>query len=255
MDKHELQVVIEELHRRYKDLRDGRARLVHPDALRVFGRAGVRSGRLRPAIHHPVDFQALHVGLAIEAYGHDRVSHHVGVEPSGDAFNAIELQSGTNRPFNRWSTPAPLRSRRCCTRTTGTRRSTSSSVGSATAGDSSTSTSRCSNPSGGPATGIARLLTCSSTSGWCTSRPLMRSTCYFRQCSILVTCRDRGDGCHAVEHGPQPVHGRHGLRPEVDAGDARDHVHLAACTIFGRVGVQTGACPPKSGVAGGGWPW
>ena len=39
-------------------------------------------------------------GLAIETYGAERVAKHVGVEPSGDAFNAIELQNGTNRPFN-----------------------------------------------------------------------------------------------------------------------------------------------------------
>jgi glutaminase len=28
------------------------------------------------------------------------VFEHVGVEPSGDAFNSIELQNGSNRPFN-----------------------------------------------------------------------------------------------------------------------------------------------------------
>jgi glutaminase len=39
-------------------------------------------------------------GLALEAYGHAKVAEHVGIEPSGDAFNAIELQNGTNRPFN-----------------------------------------------------------------------------------------------------------------------------------------------------------
>jgi glutaminase len=39
-------------------------------------------------------------GMAIEDLGHERVLRHVGVEPSGDAFNAIELQTGTNRPFN-----------------------------------------------------------------------------------------------------------------------------------------------------------
>ena len=32
--------------------------------------------------------------------GQDTVSQHVGVEPSGDAFNSIELQNGTNRPHN-----------------------------------------------------------------------------------------------------------------------------------------------------------
>lgn len=39
-------------------------------------------------------------GLAIEDLGHEAVRARVGVEPSGDAFNAIELQSGTNTPFN-----------------------------------------------------------------------------------------------------------------------------------------------------------
>jgi len=38
--------------------------------------------------------------MALEAFGPDRVSRHVGVEPSGDAFNAISLQDGTNRPHN-----------------------------------------------------------------------------------------------------------------------------------------------------------
>ena len=39
-------------------------------------------------------------GLALDQFGADKVLQHVGVEPSGDAFNAIELHSGTNRPFN-----------------------------------------------------------------------------------------------------------------------------------------------------------
>ena len=39
-------------------------------------------------------------GIALEELGHDKVFQHVGVEPSGDAFNSIQLQSGTNRPFN-----------------------------------------------------------------------------------------------------------------------------------------------------------
>ena len=39
-------------------------------------------------------------GLALEELGHDKVFEHVGVEPSGDAFNSIQLCTGTNRPFN-----------------------------------------------------------------------------------------------------------------------------------------------------------
>lgn len=39
-------------------------------------------------------------GMALESYGQDAVAYHVGVEPSGDAFNSIVLERGSNRPFN-----------------------------------------------------------------------------------------------------------------------------------------------------------
>jgi glutaminase len=39
-------------------------------------------------------------GMALEIYGQDSVANHVGVEPSGDAFNSIVLERGSNRPFN-----------------------------------------------------------------------------------------------------------------------------------------------------------
>jgi glutaminase len=38
--------------------------------------------------------------MALEELGCDKVMRHVGVEPSGDAFNSIELQNHSNRPFN-----------------------------------------------------------------------------------------------------------------------------------------------------------
>ena len=38
--------------------------------------------------------------MALEELGHEKVFEHVGVEPSGDAFNSIELQRGSNRPYN-----------------------------------------------------------------------------------------------------------------------------------------------------------
>ena len=31
--------------------------------------------------------------MALEEFGHERVCRHVDVEPSGDAFNSIELQN------------------------------------------------------------------------------------------------------------------------------------------------------------------
>ena len=38
--------------------------------------------------------------MALEEYGLEKTLKHVGVEPSGDAFNSIDLDSKTSRPFN-----------------------------------------------------------------------------------------------------------------------------------------------------------
>ena len=38
--------------------------------------------------------------LALDALGRDEVLRHVGVEPSGEPFNAISLEEGTGRPAN-----------------------------------------------------------------------------------------------------------------------------------------------------------
>jgi glutaminase len=39
-------------------------------------------------------------GAALEACGMDQTYRHVGTEPTGDAFNSILFENGTNRPFN-----------------------------------------------------------------------------------------------------------------------------------------------------------
>ena len=44
--------------------------------------------------------KALVYGLALEDRGEAHVRSRIGVEPSGDAFNAISLQAGSGRPFN-----------------------------------------------------------------------------------------------------------------------------------------------------------
>jgi len=111
LEKHELQVVIEELHERYKPLAEGQVATYIPELSNAdpeaFGIALVSAeGQVFQTGDTDLPFTIQSVskpftfGLAIEAYGTDWVARHVGVEPSGDAFNAIELQNGTNRPFN-----------------------------------------------------------------------------------------------------------------------------------------------------------
>jgi glutaminase len=111
VEKHELQTAIEELHGRLKPCADGQVATYIPELGTAdpedFGISlATTTGRLfetgdceRPftiqSISKPFTF-----GMAFEAFGQDTVTRHVGVEPSGDAFNAIELQNGTNRPHN-----------------------------------------------------------------------------------------------------------------------------------------------------------
>jgi len=47
------------------------------------------------SICKPLAFQ-----MALETHGRERVLSHVGVEPSGDAFNSVELNPRNSRPFN-----------------------------------------------------------------------------------------------------------------------------------------------------------
>lgn len=111
MEKHRLQELIEELHRKHAQNDEGEVATYIPELGKAdpddFGVCIVTadgkifdigdSGQLFTiqSISKPFTF-----GMALETYGQDKVAQHVGVEPSGDAFNSIELEGGTNRPFN-----------------------------------------------------------------------------------------------------------------------------------------------------------
>jgi glutaminase len=111
MEKHRLQELIEELHRKHAENQAGEVATYIPELGKAdpddFGIAVVTAdGRVYEigdsdrlftiqSISKPFTY-----GMALECYGQEEVSRHVGVEPSGDAFNSIQLESGTNRPFN-----------------------------------------------------------------------------------------------------------------------------------------------------------
>ena len=108
---HEVQVLLDRLHAEYVTHRSGEVATYIPELARVdpdrFGVSLVTSeGRVFEAGHCETPFTIQSIskpftyGMALEALGRDAVARHVGVEPSGDAFNSIELQVGTNRPFN-----------------------------------------------------------------------------------------------------------------------------------------------------------
>jgi glutaminase len=107
----EIQALVDELRARYARIDDGEVATYIPELSNAnpdeFGVSLVTGGgrifesgdcdRLFTiqSISKPFVF-----GMALEECGHERVFECVDVEPSGDAFNAIELQGGTNRPHN-----------------------------------------------------------------------------------------------------------------------------------------------------------
>jgi len=111
MEKHELQSLVEALYAEYALLTRGEIATYIPELGKAdpkhLGICLVTSdGRCFEAgdCNQPFTIQSISkpftFGMALEAVGHERVFQHVGVEPSGEPFNSIELQRGTNRPYN-----------------------------------------------------------------------------------------------------------------------------------------------------------
>ncbi|MCW1922145.1 glutaminase A [Luteolibacter arcticus] len=103
--------VLKNLHQRYASLHDGKVADYIPELAKVdpklFGICiATRDGHLYEVgdTRHKFTIQsiskALSYGLALEDRGEDHVTSRIGVEPSGDAFNAISLKPGNGAPFN-----------------------------------------------------------------------------------------------------------------------------------------------------------
>ena len=102
---------IRDLHSRLSEVRDGAV----ADYIPELGRAdpelfGIAVATVDGAVHasgdteHPFTIQsiskALIFGMALEHHGLEGVLARVGVEPTGDAFNSIEVDERSGRPFN-----------------------------------------------------------------------------------------------------------------------------------------------------------
>ena len=263
MDQHELQTTIEELHDRYRPHTQGEVATYIPELAHAnpndFGIAIVSAeGRVFEtgecdraftvqSISKPFTF-----GMAIEELGHDRVAQHVGVEPSGDAFNAIELQPGTNRPYNPMinsgaiATTALLHSRYGDDTFDQVIARMSAAAGRPLSLDERVFESE--RRTGHRNRAIAHLLL---NIGLVHDAAEQALYVYFKQCSILVTCRDLAMIAATLANmGRNPVTG-------VQAFDIGTVKYMLAimltCGMYDysgewayRVGV-----PAKSGVSGG----
>lgn len=106
-----LQAYLEELHHTYQPLREGAVADYIPELAKAnpdwFGICiATVDGRVYQVGNYAQEFTIQSVskpfvyGLALEDHGRDYVLSKVGVEPSGDAFNAIVLDEQFNRPYN-----------------------------------------------------------------------------------------------------------------------------------------------------------
>ena len=262
-EKHELQAAIEGLHEQFRHANTGEVATYIPELSKANpDHFGITLATTRGDVYEtgnsdqPFTIQSISkpftFGLALETYGHKKVAEHVGVEPSGDTFNAIELQSGTNRPFNPMVNSGAI---------------TVTALLHAKFGDETFDTilDRFSTAAGRQLSidhavyeserrtghrnrAIAHLLL---NFGMVHDEAEAALDVYFRQCSVLVTSRDLAlMGATLANMGLNPVT----RMPAYDPGTVRSMLAIMfTCGMYDysgewayRVGV-----PAKSGVAGG----
>lgn len=191
-------------------------------------------------------------GMALAHRGPKATHARVGVEPSGEAFNSISLEQGTGRPLNPMINAGAI--------------AISSAIRSA-CGDAALdkmlawfgafagrslsiddTVYRSESETGHRNRAIAHLLRNFGIVGDPVEAGL---DLYFRQCSILVTCRDLAVlGATLANRGTNPITGERALAP--------DHVDdvlsvMTTCGMYDYAGqwLHEVGLPAKSGVAGG----
>ena len=191
-------------------------------------------------------------GLALEAHGEAEVLQKIGVEPSGDAFNAISLHPGTGAPRNPLINAGAIAA---CGLVPGT-----------TVEDKTAQILDAFSRYAGRALDIDERVYGSESAtghrnraiGWMlrnfdilAEEPTPTLETYFRQCSIRVTCRDLAlMGATLANGGVNPVTG---VRAVEQAQVGRVLSVMATCGMYDFSGewlFHTGL-PAKSGVGGG----
>lgn len=192
-------------------------------------------------------------GLALQDQGREHVLERIGVEPSGEAFNAIELDEASNRPYNPMinsgaiATTALIAGDSQVDRLHRVIACLSAFAGRELQVDSATFFSE--RATGDRNRAIAHLMRGSGMLPVDDLDELLEL--YFQQCSVLVTCRDLAVMAATLANGGvNPVTGERALEQRY----VKDVLSLMlSCGMYDysgewayRVGV-----PAKSGVSGG----
>ena len=262
-EKHELQNAIESLHDKYKLLDDGELATYIPELGkanpedfgiclvtadgRVFETGDCNTPFTIQSISKPFTF-----GMVLEELGHKEVFQHVGVEPSGDAFNSIQLQSVTNKPYNPMintgaiTVTALLHARHGRQALDHMLEHFSAAAGRELSIDESVYASE--RRTGHRNRAIAYLLL---NFGLVHDEAEAALDLYFKQCSILVTCHDLAVMAATLSNmGRNPFTGRQVF----DTGCVKDILSVMfTCGMYdysGQWAYEVGV-PAKSGVSGG----
>ena len=254
---------LESVRARYRNLSDGAVADYIPELAHVepdrFGICiATRDGHVYEVgdSRHTFTIQSvskpLTYGLALEDKGEQAVLARIGVEPSGDAFNAISLKAQTGAPRNPLINAGAIAACGLVSGTTMEQKSTrildafSRYAGRALDVDERVYASE--SATGHRNRAIAWMLRNFSI---LEEEPTPTLEAYFRQCSIRVTCRDLAlIGATLANGGVNPVTGTRAIAEEyVDNVLAV----MATCGMYDFSGewlYHTGL-PAKSGVGGG----
>ncbi len=196
--------------------------------------------------------KALSYGLALEDCGESHVLSRIGVEPSGDAFNAISLNAGSGAPFNPMinagaiATCGQIKPHSDATRIDRIRRYLSACAGRML--DIDEAVYRSESETGHRNRAIGWMLR---NFGIIDEDPHDILETYFQQCSLLVTCRDLAFmGATLANQGVNPFTRERAIKREYV-----DNILsvMATCGMYDYSGewIYRVGLPAKSGVGGG----
>lgn len=190
--------------------------------------------------------------LTLDNHGINKVLNKVGVEPSGEAFNEISLEAGTGRPFNPMinagaiATSGLVMGDGIDARFNTIRKAYEKFAGHELELD--VSVYRSESDTGNRNRAIAYLLRNSDIIEKDTEETL---DLYFRQCSVLVNCRDLAVmGATLANNGVNPITGVVALK----SGNVEKVLSImSTCGMYDYAGgwVYDVGMPAKSGVSGG----
>lgn len=196
--------------------------------------------------------KALVYGLALEDRGEEEILRRIGVEPSGDVFNAISLRPGTGQPLNPMINAGAIASAGLVLERDGESRIArivqylSRCAGRTLDIDEDVYASE--SRTGHRNRAIGWMLR---HAGVLEDDPQETLETYFRQCSVRVTCRDLAlIGATLANHGRNPITRERAIQePSVD----NILSVMATCGMYDATGewVYRVGLPAKSGVGGG----